>query len=438
MNAHKNAQTVGNQQDGGEGGIRTHGSCYTTPDFESGAIDHSTTSPGTLGCGRRKLIQGRGVVKRAIFRSIGEDDGAVAVDDGAVLDVVADALGDGVALAVAAEADEVGGGVEVMHAFDFLLDDGPGIEIGGDVVAGGADEFDAALVGLLVGIGADEGGQETVVDVDDAPGVVVAQIIRQDLHEAREHDEFHVLRLDQAADGGEAGGALVAVHRDLMERDAGMVGDAAAVRPVADDGGDFHRELAEFGAPEDFVEAVVRFGDEHGGAHAVRQAAEVPAGLQRTAERAETVDKILHIDREFGGLDFEAGEKLRAKLVGELVELDEVAAMHRAVTGDLGDDAGLVRTGEFEDETRAGHGRRRCAVRRVPSISGESVPQVGPAQPGPPGVIARIFRDAHTRTRVIRVAGDRTRQQGEYHRILHEIAIIAPLWCGFIRRRGSG
>ena len=30
---------------GGEGGIRTHGSVATTPDFESGTFDHSATSP---------------------------------------------------------------------------------------------------------------------------------------------------------------------------------------------------------------------------------------------------------------------------------------------------------------------------------------------------------------------------------------------------------
>ena len=82
----------------------------------------------------------------------------MAVDDGAVVDVVADAFGDGGALAVAAEADEVVGGVEVMHAFDFLLDDGAGVEVCGDVVAGGTDEFHAAFVGLFVGIGPDEGG----------------------------------------------------------------------------------------------------------------------------------------------------------------------------------------------------------------------------------------------------------------------------------------
>ena len=30
---------------GGEGGIRTHGTLAGTPDFESGTIDHSATSP---------------------------------------------------------------------------------------------------------------------------------------------------------------------------------------------------------------------------------------------------------------------------------------------------------------------------------------------------------------------------------------------------------
>jgi hypothetical protein len=33
------------QPDGGEGGIRTHGEFHPTSDFESGALDHSATSP---------------------------------------------------------------------------------------------------------------------------------------------------------------------------------------------------------------------------------------------------------------------------------------------------------------------------------------------------------------------------------------------------------
>ena len=60
--------------------------------------------------------------------SIREHDGAVAVDEGAVVDVVADALGEGDAFALAAE---VGGRVEMGDALDFLLDDGAGVGIGG-------------------------------------------------------------------------------------------------------------------------------------------------------------------------------------------------------------------------------------------------------------------------------------------------------------------
>jgi hypothetical protein len=94
-----------------------------------------------------------------------------------------------------------------------------------------------------------------------------------------------------------------------MEGDTGVFRAGAAVRAVADDGGDFDGQFVEFGAPEDFVEAVIGFGDEHRGAHAVGQAAEVPVSVKRAAESAETFDEILHIDIEIGGFDFEAGEE---------------------------------------------------------------------------------------------------------------------------------
>ena len=59
---------------------------------------------------------------------------------------------------------------------DVLLDDRPFIQILGHVVGGCADELDAAVVGLLVGAGALEGGQEGMVDVDDRPRHALAQL----------------------------------------------------------------------------------------------------------------------------------------------------------------------------------------------------------------------------------------------------------------------
>ena len=65
--------------------------------------------------------------------------------------------------------DEIFRRVAVADALDVLLDDRAFVEIGGDVMRGGADQLDAALIGLVVGLGALEGRQERVVDVDDRP-----------------------------------------------------------------------------------------------------------------------------------------------------------------------------------------------------------------------------------------------------------------------------
>lgn len=162
----------------------------------------------------------------------------MAVDDRAVVDVVADAFGEGGALAVAAEAGEISGGVEMGDALDFLLDDGACVKIRGDVVAGGSDELDAALMGLLVGVRSDEGGEEGVVDVDDFPGKLPAEAVRDDLHEAGEDDELDVLGDEEVADFSEACFAQRAVHFHMVKGESGAFGDTGAVVSVADQGDD--------------------------------------------------------------------------------------------------------------------------------------------------------------------------------------------------------
>jgi hypothetical protein len=52
----------------------------------------------------------------------------------------------------------------VVDASDALLDDGALVEVGRDDVGGGTDDFDTAVKGLVVGLGANEAGQEAVVD----------------------------------------------------------------------------------------------------------------------------------------------------------------------------------------------------------------------------------------------------------------------------------
>jgi hypothetical protein len=76
------------------------------------------------------------------------------------------------------------------------------------------------------------------------------------------------------------------------------------------------------GAPQNFVEAVVGLGHQQRRAHPVGQTPKVPPRVQRPAQGAKPVDEILHIHIQIRGLNFHAGKKFAAELVGKLVELD--------------------------------------------------------------------------------------------------------------------
>lgn len=98
----------------------------------------------------------------------------------------ADSAGEDEALQVTALLNEVRELVVLRDAGDVLLDDGAFVEGLGDIVAGGADEFDATSEGGVVGTGSGEGREEGVVDVDDALGIGADKLWGQNLHVASE------------------------------------------------------------------------------------------------------------------------------------------------------------------------------------------------------------------------------------------------------------
>ena len=87
--------------------------------------------------------------------------------------------------------------VALVDPLHVLIDDRTGVEVGGDVVGGRADQFDAALIGLRVRVRAAEGGQETVIKVDDTKAPTLDNGLRDNLHVAGEEDEVNLMRIEQ-------------------------------------------------------------------------------------------------------------------------------------------------------------------------------------------------------------------------------------------------
>ena len=133
-----------------------------------------------------------------------------------------------------------------------------------------------------------------------------------------------------------------------MKRDVVAFRESPAVVAIADDRGDFDRQFRHLGAPENFIEAVIGFGHQHGGAHAVWQSAEMPRRFHAATESAESLDKIgkLHIQR--AGVNFQSGEEFSAKRIGKLCELDQVALVSRDVARDLRNNPRLIRTVQLQ------------------------------------------------------------------------------------------
>ena len=89
-----------------------------------------------------------------------EDDRPVTVEQDPVLAVPAHGPGQCERLGVLPDRGESRRVEGVVDADDFLLDDGALVQVGGDVVGGGAHLLDAPIECLVVGLGALETGQE--------------------------------------------------------------------------------------------------------------------------------------------------------------------------------------------------------------------------------------------------------------------------------------
>ena len=262
-----------------------------------------------------------------------------------MFDLFLDGVGEDDFFQVLAFGDEVFHGVLVGDARYVLLDDGARVEVGGHVVRGRADEFDATCVGGVVGFCAHECGQERVVDVDDFVGVRLNHILRNYLHITCKDDEINVVFAQKLHFLSLLFRLVFLVDVEDVVGDAKPLCGGAEVFVVADNQRDVNSPLARNVPRKHIVEAVRHFGDKN--RHPRLAVGEVNLELHLMFLRVEGLEVLFDFlgrDEKLVEAPFHPHKEDFLGVIDVLVEIYDVAVVVRDEIGQLGDEPRLVGT----------------------------------------------------------------------------------------------
>ena len=96
-------------------------------------------------------------------------------------------------LEISSLANKILDRIPVPHTDHILFNDRSFVQILRRIVRCRPDNFYATVISLPIGIGADEGGEEGVVDVDDRTANLREKRSTENLHIPSHHDEFDTL-----------------------------------------------------------------------------------------------------------------------------------------------------------------------------------------------------------------------------------------------------
>ncbi len=279
-----------------------------------------------------------------------------------MLGVPAHGAGQHRGLDLAADGDHLPRAGGVAYAAHVLLDDRAVVEVGGDVMGGGADQLDAAGVRLVVGPRALEARQEGVVDVDAFAGEPRAHLGAQHLHVAGEHHEVDLKLADQAQERGLLPGTGFLGDGEMVERDAVPFDEIAGGLVIGDDRRDLDVECPRLPAVQQIDQAMVELGDRDQHPRLAPPVPHLPIEPHVPGDAAEGGAE--------GGLrggrqaQMHAHEEDRGLLVAIGDGVADVAARGVERGGDRRHDARPVRAAEGKDQVALGLGHRRGASRR--------------------------------------------------------------------------
>ena len=212
---------------------------------------------------------------------------------------------------------------------DILGDDGPLVQAFCYVMRCCADEFYAAVEGLLIGFCADEGGEEAVVDIDDLIGIDMDDKRFQNLHVTSEDEKINFVA-DKIEHAVLVVSTVFFAYREVEIRDPIHLSERFEVIVIADSKGDVHRQFATFPTPEQIGKTMIESGNKDSSAFALPRVVNAPLHVKRFSDGTKCLHKVWWTQREaiFGEADaHEEGTVVMVR--GVLVGLYDVTMMFK-------------------------------------------------------------------------------------------------------------
>jgi hypothetical protein len=247
------------------------------------------------------------------------------------------------ALQIPALPHQIFGLIPMGYARHVLLDDRPLVQFFGHVVAGGADQLYAAFPRRMIRPRAGEGRQKGMVHVDNVLRIPRNKVGRKDLHVAREHDQIHVVTL-QNPKLLAFGRRLRTSHGSVMEWHAVERRQLRRAFVIADDALDRAGQFPDAMPVKQVQQAMLVFRDEDRHPVLRLRIRQTPLHFEARCKLAEIPPQPRLLQIEAGEVPLDAHEKKTESMILMLIGMQNVGAMARQKARNRGDDALAVRT----------------------------------------------------------------------------------------------
>src|SRR5258708_722188 len=261
----------------------------------------------------------------------------------------------------------------VIDPLDFLLDDGPFIQIGRHIMRGRTDQLHASIKSLVIGLGPLETRQKRVVNIDRPTSKTIAQLRRKNLHIPREHNKIRLMLVDHLEHARFL--RSLRIRRGRSQRKM-MKGNVIARRKlikrlvVRNDCGNLDRQLPRAITEQQIVQTMpdLRHHDHDARFHC--RVMQLPPHAELLRQRPERLAQHLQPRIAAHLLEMHAHEELTGVAVAELRGVENVAAALEQEAGDRVDNAWPVGARQFENKAVIGRhdlgdSLLQCVIRSV-------------------------------------------------------------------------